>query len=32
MSFYKDSNNQVHYIDSPEYQHLLPAGCVEISD
>jgi hypothetical protein len=32
MPNYKDSNNQLHSLDSSEHEYLLPAGCVEISD
>lgn len=32
MNFYKDINNQVHALDSVQFQHLLPAGCVEITE
>ena len=32
MPNYKDSNNQLHFLDSTEHEYLLPAGCVEISD
>lgn len=32
MPNYKDTNNQIHFLDSAEYEHLLPTGCVEISD
>lgn len=32
MPNYKDSGNQIHFIDSDDHAHLLPAGCVEISD
>ena len=32
MPNYKDSNNQLHFLDSSEHEYLLPAGCVEISD
>lgn len=29
---YKSPNNQLHFIDSAEYQHLLPSGSVQITD
>ena len=32
MPNYKDSNNQINFLDSAEHEYLLPAGCVEISD
>tara|TARA_R110000803_G_scaffold3373_4_gene11431 strand:- start:86 stop:349 length:264 start_codon:yes stop_codon:yes gene_type:complete len=28
---YKDSNNEVHQIEEG-YEHLLPAGCIQITD
>jgi len=31
MAKYKDTNNKVHDID-PAFEHLLPAGCVQITD
>lgn len=30
MKTFKDSNNQVHVIDE-NFTHLLPAGCIEIT-
>lgn len=32
MLNYKDINNQIHCIDSEEFESLLPIGCVRISD
>ena len=32
MNHYKDSQNTLHVLDSTEYEHLLPAGCVQITD
>lgn len=32
MPNYKDTNNKVHFLDSAEFEHLLPAGCVPITD
>ena len=32
MPNYKDKNNQIHFLDSKQYEYLLPAGCVEITD
>ena len=32
MPNYKDSNNTIHHLDSSEYEYLLPAGCVAITD
>lgn len=30
--YYKDSNNQLHFLDSAEFEYLLPADCVAITD
>ena len=32
MPHYKDSNNTIHYLDSVDFEYLLPAGCVQITD
>jgi hypothetical protein len=32
MPFYRDTNNKLHFWDDAEYEHLLPAGSVPISD
>jgi hypothetical protein len=32
MPHYKDKNNKVHFLESAEHEHLLPAGCVKITD
>jgi hypothetical protein len=32
MPHYKDTENKLHWLDSAEYEHLLPAGCVPITD
>jgi hypothetical protein len=32
MPHYKDSNNQVYWLDSIEMEHLLPVDAVNISD
>jgi hypothetical protein len=32
MPFYRDTNNKLHFLDDVEYEHLLPAGSVPISD
>ena len=32
MLYYKDINNQLHVLDSSEFEHLLPADCVAITD
>ena len=31
MPFYKDQENKVHFIDSVDFEHLLPSGVVPIS-
>ncbi|MCG9093474.1 DUF4376 domain-containing protein [Laribacter hongkongensis] len=32
MPYYKDNNGGVHFLDSADYESLLPAGCTQISD
>jgi len=32
MSHYKDKNNGLHWLDSTEFEHLLPIGSVKITD
>lgn len=32
MPNYKSPDNQIHFLDSTEFEHLLPAGSVPISD
>lgn len=32
MPHYKDQDNGVHWLDSEEFEHYLPAGCVQITD
>ena len=32
MPNYKYSNNQVFFLDSSEHEHLLPSGCIPITD
>ena len=32
MQNYKDLNNQIHVLDSVEFEHLLPVDCVAITD
>ena len=32
MPNYKDSNNTIHYLDSVDFEYLLPAGCVPVTD
>ena len=29
---YKDLENNLHFLDSTEFNHLLPIGCVQITD
>lgn len=32
MPHYKDLSGNLHFLDSAEFEHLLPEGCVEITD
>jgi len=32
MLNYKDQNNKLHFLESAEFEYLLPAGCVPITD
>jgi hypothetical protein len=32
MPHYKDLNNGLHFLDSADYEYLLPAGSVQITD
>ena len=32
MPYYKDLSGKLHFLDSAEFEHLLPAGCVEITE
>jgi hypothetical protein len=32
MAHYKDTNNRLHWLDSSNYEHLLPAGSVAITE
>ncbi len=32
MSYYKAPDDSLHYLDSPEYEYLLPVGSVPITD
>jgi hypothetical protein len=32
MPHYKDFNNGLHFIDDASFAHLLPEGCVEITE
>ena len=30
--YYKDTNNTLHFLDSAEFEYLLPADCTPITD
>ena len=30
--YYKNTNNNLHFLDSAEFEYLLPADCVAITD
>ena len=32
MPNFKDTNNNLHFLDSSEFEYLLPADCVAITD
>jgi hypothetical protein len=32
MPYYKDTNSKLHFLDDAGFVHMLPVGCVEISD
>jgi hypothetical protein len=32
MPYYKDPHNKVHHLDSEQYENLLPAGSVRVTD
>lgn len=32
MPNYKDLNGSIHFLESSEFAHLLPSGCVSITD
>ena len=32
MPHYKDLSGKLHFLDSAEFEHLLPEGCVEITE
>jgi hypothetical protein len=32
MPYYKDTNNRLHFLDDESFVHLLPPGCIKISD
>jgi len=31
MPNYKDTNNNLHFLDSSEFEHFLPTGCIRIT-
>ena len=32
MSYYKDIENQLHFLDDDTHTHILPDGCVQVAD
>ena len=32
MPHYKDLNDRLHFLDSIEHSHLLPEGCIQLTD
>jgi len=32
MPHYKDTENNLHWLDDTGFEHLLPEGCVQITD
>jgi hypothetical protein len=32
MAYYKDTNNQLHWLDSSEFERFLPEGAIQITD
>lgn len=32
MPYFKDTDGRLHFLDSAAFEHLLPAGCVQITD
>jgi len=32
MPHYKDTNNQLHFLEDTGFENMLPEGCVEITD
>ena len=32
MPHYKDTNNALHFLDDVAFAHLLPEGCIEITE
>lgn len=32
MQYYKDTDSKVHFLDDASFSHLLPNGCIEITE
>jgi hypothetical protein len=32
MPYFKDVNNKLHFLDDASFSHLLPVGCLEITE
>ena len=32
MQYYKDTENNLHWLESTDFEHYLPRGCVPITD
>jgi len=32
MPYYKNTNNELHFLDSAEFKYLLPVNCILITD
>lgn len=32
MQYYKDTENNLHWLESTDFEHYLPRGCVQITD
>jgi len=32
MPYYKDTENKLHFLDSSDFEYLLPSGCLLITD
>ena len=32
MQYYKDTENNLHWLESTEFEYFLPMGCVQITD
>lgn len=32
MPYYKDLSNKLHFLDSADFEHLIPEGCIEITE